>query len=94
MKDKIVTDPQRIKTPREELEVLSVFADTQAFTILKRVARRYAENLKTFAFSLDPTDPQFAVKHTKYREQAVGMQILIKIIAEARAEIAKMEHDE
>lgn len=75
----------------EELEVLSRFRESVEFQVLKRVARRYAENLKSLSFTLREEDPHFAIKHTRYVEQAVGMNLLIKMVEDARKEIAELE---
>lgn len=80
--------PEKIKTPIEELEVLARFADSIEFQVLKRVARRYTENLKTQSFTLREEDLQFAIKHTRYVEQAVGMGLLIKVVEAAQKELA------
>jgi len=77
----------------EELEVLSELRDSVQFDVLKRVARRYAENLKSLSFTLREEDPHFAIKHTRYVEQAVGMNLLIKMVEDARKQIAKMDKD-
>jgi hypothetical protein len=93
-RDDILPSPEEVKTPMDELEVLAEFSDSVYFQVLKRVARRYVENLKNQSFTLREEDPQFAIKHTRYVEQAVGMQLLIKIITEAKKEMVKFENEE
>ena len=90
-KHDIMPLPEKIKTPREELEAMAQLADTVYFKVLKRVARRYVENLKNQSFTLREEDKDFAIKHTRYVEQAVGMQLLIKIIADAESQMRKEE---
>lgn len=90
-KEDIVPRPVKIQTPLAELQLMANFVDKQEFLILKRWARRYAEQMKNKSFTLREEDPQFAIKHTRYVEQAVGMQILIKLIAGAAAELEKLE---
>jgi len=87
-RDSLIPMPEKIKTPIEELEVLARFADSIEFQVLKRVARRYTENLKTQSFTLREEDLQFAIKHTRYVEQAVGMGLLIKVVEAAQKELA------
>lgn len=87
----LLPTPEKVKTPHEELQVLAEMSNTVYFTVLKRVARRYTENLKTQSFTLREEDPHFAVKHARYVEQAVGMNLLLKIIDGAQAELNKME---
>lgn len=82
-KKRPLNDPVDIKLPLDELEVMARFAGTTEFQILKRWARRYGENMKDKAFRLNPADPNMPVTHTRYREQAVGMQILIQYIENA-----------
>ena len=92
-RDEILPKPELIKTPIEELEVLAAGSDTTFFVVLKRVARRYAEQLRNLSFTLDETDPHFVVKHTRYVEQAIGMNLLIKIVNDAKKELAQAEGD-
>lgn len=91
--DDLISMPEKVKTPIEELEVLARFAESIEFQVLKRVARRYTENLKTQSFTLREEDPQFAIKHTRYVEQAVGMGLLIKAVEAARKELAQLDKD-
>ena len=92
-RDEILPKPELIKTPQEELEILAAGSESTFFIVIKRVARRYAEQLKNLSFTLDETDPHFAIKHTRYVEQAVGMNLLIKIVNDAKKQLAKMEGD-
>jgi hypothetical protein len=92
-RDDLIAMPEKVKTPIEELEVLAKFADSIEFQVLKRVARRYTENLKTQSFTLREEDPQFAIKHTRYVEQAVGMGLLIKAVEAAQKELAVLDKD-
>ena len=86
-RDSILPLPEKIRTPVEELEVLAELEGTVYFQVLKRVARRYTENLKTQSFTLNASDPNFALKHTRFMEQAVGMNLLIKAIEIARKQL-------
>jgi hypothetical protein len=90
-RDNLFGSPEELRTPLDELEVLAELSGTVYFQVLKRVARRYAENLKNLSFSLREEDPQFAIKHTRYVEQAVGMQLLIKAINDAKKEVEAVE---
>lgn len=90
-KDEILPKVEQVKTSQEELEYLAKFSGSTEFAILKRVARRYAENLKNLSFTLPEEDPYFAIKHTRYVEQAVGMNLLIKIVTDARKQLDKFE---
>lgn len=92
-KDDILPTPEDVITPAEELEVLAELKATVYFTVLKRVARRYVENLKNKSFTLASEDPNLAIKHTRHVEQAVGMQLLIRIIEGASRELAQKEGD-
>ena len=92
--DRVIDKPQKIKTPLAELELLAQLSDTEYFVVLKRLVRRYVENMKSLSFSLREEDPQFAIKHTRYVEQAVGMEMLIKAIADARIEKEAVHENE
>lgn len=93
-RNEIIESPVKVKTPLEELEILSAFADSDYFVVLNRVARRYADTLKSQAFRLDPLDPNFKTKHTQYFEQAVGMMILLKYVEQAKREYSKRMKEE
>jgi hypothetical protein len=93
-RDDILPQPEDVRTPLEELEVLAELGDTVYFQVLKRVARRYAENLKNLSFTLREEDPHFAIKHVRYVEQAVGMQLLLKMVSDAKKELARLEGEE
>jgi len=90
-KNELGLKPELIKTPREELEMLAELSDTPHFSILKRAVRRYIESLKNLSYTLREEDPQFAIKHTRYAEQGVGMGIMIKLVEGAKEELEKME---
>lgn len=68
---------------------MSELSDTVYFKVLKRVARRYTEQMKNKSFTLKEEDPNFAVRHTRFVEQAVGMNLMIKIIEGAGKELRK-----
>jgi hypothetical protein len=91
MSDKILPKIEHIKLPMDELMVLAEMADTTYFEVIKRLARRYAESMKNYVFSLDPADPKLPIKHATYKEQAVGMQLLITAIADARKKLESKE---
>ena len=93
-KSDILPLPEKIKTPFEELEVMARFADSIEFQVLKRVARRYTENLKTQSFTLREEDPHFQLKHARYVEQAVGMNLLIKAVEAAQKELNQRDKEE
>lgn len=88
-KDTILPMPEKVKTPAEELEVLAELETTVYFQVLKRVARRYTENLKAQSFTLNATDPHFQIRHTRFVEQAVGMNLLIRAVELAREQMNK-----
>ena len=87
----LIPKPQDVKTPEGELQVMADFAETEAFNILRRWARRYAEKLKNQAFRLNEEDSNFAIKHARYGQQAVGMEILIRFVEGASKELDGME---
>lgn len=92
--EKVIKQPEAIKLPIEELRVLAELADSQTFIVLKRLARRYTDNLKSLSFTLREEDPHFAIRHTRYVEQAVGMSLLIKAIEEAKKQLNSLEEKE
>lgn len=89
----IMPQALRIKTPEDELMVLSQLSETTAFVVLKRVVRRFVEQSKNSAFLLHENDPQLPLKLGKLTATAEGMNTLIKIISGARGELAKRNGD-
>jgi len=82
-KEGLIPKPKEIKTDIAELEAMANFAQTQNFVVLKRWARRYTEKLMQQSFRLNEEDPYLAVKHARYVEQAVGMEILIRLVEDS-----------
>lgn len=94
-KKSIIPKAEKIKTPEDELLVLSELSMNETYmTVLKRAVRRYAELLRNRSFRLTPEHPHFAITHTRYYEQANGMQILIDLIEKSPNELAKREKEE
>ena len=84
--------PQEVILPDEELFVLAEIAKNESYmVVLKRLARAYSDNMAKAAFRLKAEDPHMAIKHTRYFEQAVGMNLLIRIITESVAKLEKRE---
>lgn len=83
--------PEQVRLPEDELEALAELSDTIHFQVLKRVARRYTENMKNQAFTLNSSDPNLAIKHSRLVEQAVGMNLLVRIIEQARTQLNREE---
>lgn len=92
-KDDVIVRPEEVKSTLEELEMLATLADSNEFVILKRVARRFAEQYKELSFRLDENDLAFKKKHTSYYERAAGMHLLLRFVEEARRKVAKAEGD-
>ena len=92
-KEDVMPQASRIKTPEEELQILSELSETTYFTILKRVVRRFVEINKNAAFMLNKDDPKFMSKFSEYTAETQGMNGLIKLIEGARIELAKREGD-
>ena len=73
--------PVKMKTPLDELITLAEIADNEKYmTVLRRVARRLIENLRNQAFTLNEKDNFFPLRHTEYRNQAIGADTLVKLI--------------
>lgn len=87
----ILPQVETVKTPYDELQILAGGADSTFFVVLKRAARRYIENLKNQSYLLREEDPHFAIKHTRYTEQGVGIGLLIKVVEGAKARLEEFE---
>ena len=92
--DEIIPKAQQIIIPGDELAVMAELSDSVAFVIIKRIVRRYIENMKNMSYMLDEDDPKFINRHIRHKEQGIGMNILIKVIADARSQLEKMEKGE
>jgi hypothetical protein len=91
--DNVIAVPlsEEILTQEDEILVLAELSrDEKYMSVLKRVARRFADNLSKSAFRLKAESPNFAILHTRYFEQAVGMQFLISLIEKAAKKVDKM----
>lgn len=93
-KEDILPQASRIKTPEDELMILSELSETTYFIILKRTVRRFIELNKNAAFLLNKDDPKFMSKFAEYTAESQGMNRLIKLIEGARIELAKREGDQ
>lgn len=78
---------KRIKTPNEELELMSNFKQSQEYVILKRWINRYISNMKDVSFKLLEHEPSFPFRHAEYAGQALGLKTLLKFIDGAEKEI-------
>lgn len=83
---------KKLKTPEEELIVLSRLKDSTEWIILKRVMQRYVTHLKSFAYNLpySLSGEDFKVKHREATAQALGFKRLIKLVEDSGK---KLEHD-
>ena len=91
-RDVIVPKAEEMILHDEELMVLAELAVEERYMIvLKRVARTFADNMAKASFRLKAEDPNFAIKHTRYFEQAVGMKILIDLIEGSRKKVDEKE---
>ena len=92
-KESVLPVASKIKTPEDELQILSELSETLYFVVLKRTVRRFVEINKNAAFLLNQDDPKFISKHSDLTSEAQGMNKLIKLIEGARAELAKRNGD-
>jgi len=88
-KEDVLPVASKIKTPEDELRVLSELSETTYFVILKRVVRRIVEINKNSAFLLNNEDPKLSTKLGNLKAEVGGMNRLIKIIEGASQELAK-----
>jgi hypothetical protein len=88
---KALDNSKKIKTPLEELDVLSKLKDSVEWDIFKRLCKRYIEGLKNSSFDLIQSDPKFVLKHTDLRGQAFGIRMIVKIVEESSRERDKLE---
>lgn len=84
MPKKNVDKPDKIKTPLEELEVLSQLKNTTYWAIFKRLADRYINNVIKLSFNIPKSDiEKFTLEHTRYFGQVEGIKMLIKLVEES-----------
>lgn len=90
MKDQVIEKPKPVQTPYTEMQVLAELYDTAYFDVLKRLARRLTDSLRQQAFSLSGDQPGFEIKHTRYKEQAMGVIRFLELIKQAKQEFEKL----
>lgn len=88
-KKKVLDRPQKVKTTLEEAEVLSRLKETVEWSIVKRIAVRYIDNLRKISFKLVETDPYLAIRHTELVSQALGIRNLIKFVDKIGEKVEK-----
>jgi hypothetical protein len=96
---KSLDKPQKVKTTLDELEVLSRLKVSVEWSILKRIMKRYIENLKSISFNLTYFSPdhklvdpaEFMIRHRDTTAQARAFKSLVKIVENADK---KMEEEE
>lgn len=87
--------PQKVRTTEEELEVIARLKNTVEWSIVKRWAARYIDNLRKASFKLVETDPHYlAVRHSEFAGQALGIRQLIKMVDNSGKKLEKMEKNE
>lgn len=87
--------PDKIKTPTDEVEALLRLKDTQEWQVVKRVAVRYIQNLKSISFKLTEENPAYlAARHAELAGQALGIKQLIKFIDESGKRASRDEKNQ
>jgi hypothetical protein len=82
---------KKVKTTLEELEVISEFKESTEWTIVKRWANRYINNLRRKAFKIPEQHPNFTLEHVDYTGQARGIKALIGAVDNAGKKLEKRE---
>ena len=85
--------PQKIRTSLEELEVLVRLRETIEWAILKRLMRRYINNLMRMSFNLTYRDSgeDFKVKHRDLTAEARAFKNLVRMVEKAGKRMEAME---
>jgi len=91
LKDEVITKPKSLQTPYDEMQILARLYDGEDFEMLKRLARRMTDELRKQSFLLSADEQQFEIKHTRYKEQAVGVSKFLDLIKQAKLEFDKMQ---
>lgn len=82
---------KRIKTPSEELEIMSGFKQTNEYVILKRWITRYISHLKDVSFKLLEHETTFPYRHAECAGQALALKALLKFIDDSSKELEKKD---
>ena len=91
-KEKIIPLPEKIVTEASELMVLADLARNETYmTLLRRVARKYAEILRNQSYVTAPEHPHLAILHTRYFERIKGIEIFLGLIEKAPKELEKLD---
>jgi len=88
---KNLDSPQKIKTPLEELEVLSRLKEMVEWVIIKRWINRYILNLQKVSFRLMEDEPNFKSRHAELVGQAIGLRTFVRAIEKSGKKMEEME---
>lgn len=89
----LIPIPKEVKTPQAELELMAAFAESEAFNVLRRWARRFGEKLRSQAFLLREDDPKFSIRHAEYKNQAIGQELMIRFVEGAAKKLTEVEEE-
>ena len=92
-KDKWSSKVSGIRTSLEELEILSSLVESQYWPVITRLRGRLFTLWKDQSFKLDETDPQFSMKHQRYVERALGIDMFLKFIESSAKKLAAEEDE-
>jgi Holliday junction resolvasome RuvABC ATP-dependent DNA helicase subunit len=86
--------PQKVRTTLEELEVLANLKDTVQWAIVKRIAQRYINRIKSASFKLTEENPKYlAARHAEFAGQALGIKMLIRMIDNSGKKLEEVENE-
>lgn len=83
-----------IRATLDELEMLSSLAESQYWPVITRIRNRLLTLWKDQSFKLDEMDPEFKLKHQRYVERMIGIDMFLRFIEESRKKVDKEEDEE
>src|SRR3990167_3680193 len=83
-----------IKISIADLELYAQLADSPYFEALQKLSKKMHTLWRDQSFKLDESDPNFILKHQRFVEREIGINMFLRFIFESKKKLDKqMEED-
>ena len=83
-----------IKIAVADLEMLAQLADSPYFDLMLKISKKLHTLWRDQSFKLDEQDPNFILKHQRYVEREIGINMLLRFIFESKKKLDKQMEEE
>ncbi len=83
-----------IKISISDLELMAQLADSPYFTGMQRLSKKMHNLWRDQSFKLDESDPNFILKHQRYVEREIGINMFLRFIYECVAKYDREMNDD